>query len=275
MNNKIFLFLFLILLIPILSAVPPTQQNINTATGIQVEFTEIDIIKNSQFHLFNAHVFNVSDGLRLDNSTVTCDFQLFDDVGHHLVDDIEMTFHAGGDGFQFNATGGNFTRNGEYEYLIHCNASAIGGFASVGFEVNGVGIELTQGRAIIFIGLFGILIFVFVTIIFGIQQLPLRNETDEEGRILSISYLKYLRSPLWFLEWMLFVAILFLTSNVALGYLETGLFGEFLFTLYKIAFGFTPLIVIVWIIWIFVQMFHDRQFQALLNKGIFPEGRRF
>jgi len=110
-------------------------------------------------------------------------------------------------------------------------------------------------------------------VLFGISHLPSRNQQDEEGRILSVTYLKYFRPVLWFLEWMLFIAMLYLSSNLAFAYLNEELFANILFTLFKVSLGVTPIIVIVWIIMIYVQMFHDRQFQQMLNRGIFPQGR--
>ena len=83
----------------------------------------------------------------------------------------------------------------------------------------------------------------------------------------------YLRPALWFFEWMLFITLLFLTSNIAFAYLNEQMFANILFALFKITFGITPLILIVWIIWIFVEMFHDKEFQGMLNRGFFPQGK--
>ena len=74
-------------------------------------------------------------------------------------------------------------------------------------------------------------------------------------------------------SWMLFIGILFLASNIASGLLTETMFAKFFFMLFQICFGLTPIIVIVWLIWIIVSMFHDKQFQALLNRGFFPGGQ--
>jgi hypothetical protein len=110
-------------------------------------------------------------------------------------------------------------------------------------------------------------------ILFAINKLPRENSRDEEGRILSITYLKYLRPALWFVEWMIFIAVLFLFSNLAFAYLNENLFAQIIFVVFRICLGITPLIVIVWMIWIYVKLFHDKQFQKILNKGMFPQGK--
>jgi len=95
----------------------------------------------------------------------------------------------------------------------------------------------------------------------------------KEGNLMSISYLKYLRNIFYVFEWMLFIAALYISSNLAFAYLNEELFAKILFVLFRITFGVTPIIVIVWMAWIFVSMFHDKELQKLLNRGIFPEGR--
>ena len=141
------------------------------------------------------------------------------------------------------------------------------------FEINYRGEKISSSQAIVYFILLIVIIFVFIMTILGIERLPKSNEKDEEGKILSITYLKYLRPVGWFFLWMFFIAILFLSSNLAFAYLSGQLFAKILFNLYRICFGLTPLIVVVWIIWIYRQMFHDKQFQKMLNRGIFPQGR--
>ena len=110
-------------------------------------------------------------------------------------------------------------------------------------------------------------------IAFFIYKLPGENTKDEEGKILSISYLKYLRKTFWFVEWIMFVGVVFLSSNIAFAYITEQLFAKTLFVIFQVCLGLTPLILTLWLIWIFVEMFHDKQFQNMLNRGFFPQGR--
>jgi len=146
-------------------------------------------------------------------------------------------------------------------------------FDSLYFEVTYAGIIFNTSQAILYFILLIVIMFVFFITLFGINKLPSSNIQDEEGKILSITYLKYLRPVLWTFEWMLIIAILFISSNIAFAYLGEQLFAKIIFTLFRISFGLTPIIIIVWLIWIFVSMFHDKQFQNMLNRGIFPQGK--
>ena len=158
---------------------------------------------------------------------------------------------------------------GEYVYYLFDG----GNYSDGKIEVTYTGKTINSAQAILYSAFFFILVFVFIMVIFGIQQLPSDNERDEEGKILSITYLKYLRNVLWFFEWMLFIGILYISSSLAFAYLHEELFAQILFTFFRISFGITPIIVIVWMIWIFVRMFHDKQMQQVLNRGMFPQGR--
>ena len=178
--------------------------------------------------------------------------------------------------------------NGEWRYKF-CNTSTLGRYNVKGmgdvngvdtsfktsFEVTYLGYTISSSQATLYAILLFVLIFVFIITILGINQLPSGNTQDEEGKILSISYLKYLRPVGWFFLYFLFIAILYISSNVAFAFLTGQLFAQILFTLFKVCFALAPVIVVVWIIWIYRQMFHDKQMQDMLNRGMFPQGKLF
>lgn len=138
------------------------------------------------------------------------------------------------------------------------------------FTVTHLGKELSSASATMYLGFLALLVLVFFLNFFGMGFLPDGNTRDEEGRILSISYLKYFRNVLWMTGYFLFIAIMFVASNLAFAFMEEEFFANILFTIFKVSFGIAPVVVTVWLIWIFVSMFHDRQFQQMLNRGIFP-----
>lgn len=143
-KGNIFLFLFLLSFFSfsLVVAQPPpsTQTNINIDVGLQIEFTQVSIFENGEDHLFNAHVFNISTGLRVDNTTTQCSFHLFDNKGDHQIDQVPMIFDTFGIDWDYNVSGENFTRNGDYSYLIVCNSTDIGGFLSSGFTITPTGL---------------------------------------------------------------------------------------------------------------------------------------
>jgi len=141
------------------------------------------------------------------------------------------------------------------------------------FDVTYSSEQLSTSQGILYGSFFTVLVLFILVIFFIITKLPDSNERDEEGKIMSISYLKYLRSTLWFVEWLLVVTVLYLASNLAFAYMSEQLFASILFVLFRISLGITPLVVIVWVAWMFVSFFQDKQFQNMLNRGMFPQGR--
>ena len=179
-----------------------------------------------------------------------------------------------------NQGGGVWT----YEF---CNTSVLGRYDVMGsgdlegtdtsfdvlwFDVTYMGKQLTEAGAIMYIGFLALLILVFFLNFIGMGFLPNKNQRDEEGRILSISYLKYFRNVLWMTGYFLFIAIIYVASNLAFAFMEEQFVASVLFTIFKITFGIAPIIIILWLIWIFISMFHDKQFQQMLNRGVFPGG---
>jgi hypothetical protein len=124
-----------------------------------------------------------------------------------------------------------------------------------------------------YIGFLALLIGIFFLNFIGMGYLPARNQVDEDGRILSITYLKYFRNVLVMTGYFLFIAIMYISSNLAFAFLEETLVANVLFMIFRVSFGLAPIVVVVWLVWIFVSMFHDKQFQKMLNRGIFPQGR--
>lgn len=265
-----FLIVVGVLLIGSISAALPPQTNVNIDVGLDIDFPKIDVVKINEAFEFNFHVFNRSTGLILDNTTTSCAFHLFNKSGEHIIAEQNISFDDVSKDFNINILSGNFSSTGSYYYLVDCSTSSFGGFVSSSFEVTSTGEEFTIQKAIIYSVFFAILIFIFILTIFGIEKLPPSNAKDEEGKIISINNLKYLRATLWMFEWMIVIGILFISSNLAFAYLGEELFANVLFTLFNICLGLSPIIIIVWFFWIFAEIFQDRKIKKLLERGIFP-----
>ena len=228
-----------------------------------------DVFKKDTNLTINFFVYNKSNGVLVDNTSASCMVYLADNTGK-LINFGNATYTSEGY-WDYDILGSNLSEMETYNLGISCTSSTQGGAFVKSFKVNYGGKDLSESQAILYVVLLIVILFSFLMTLFFIDKLPSSNEKDEEGRILSISYLKYLRSSLWFFEWMLFIAIIYLSSNLAFAYLEEQLFAKILFVLFKISLGLTPLIVTLWFIWIIVKMFHDRKFQRMINRGIFPQ----
>ena len=168
---------------------------------------------------------------------------------------------------------GNFTILGTYIFNIVCTDGSQFETGDFGREITYIGKDLAIGESILYIGFLTLMILLFVINFVAIGYLPARNERDEEGRIMSISYLKYFRNVLALVGYFLFIAIFYMSSNLAFAFLQEELFAKTLFMIFRVSFLLAPVVIVVWVIWIFASMFHDKQFQRVLNRGMFPGGR--
>jgi len=166
----------------------------------------------------------------------------------------------------------NTTELGSYVYCMVGDVDGIDTSVCKDFEISYFGKELSSAQATIYIALLGILFFILFSCFYGMTYLPNSNEKDEWGRILSVSYLKYLRLPIWLFIYFLFAAIIFLSSNIAYAFLSERMFGDLLHSIFRILLGFSPIVIILLMINFFVKFFHDKEFQRMLNRGMFPGG---
>ena len=95
-----------------------------------------------------------------------------------------------------------------------------------------------------------------------------KDTTDEEGVIIGVSQLKYLRAVLAGVAWGFLIAILFTSSNIAYLYLETKMMGNLLFALFRVMMVLTLPMIIVWFIWIFVKIAQDREMKEMISRGV-------
>jgi len=172
--------------------------------------------------------------------------------------------------FTFIIDKGNYSTFGVYCHNIECTDGTNVESGDKCYEVNYFGKELTSSQSTLYLGLLGILIFTLFISFMGIRQLPDDNAKDEYGRIISINYLKHFRLVLWLVSYFLFIGIIYLSSNIAFAFLSEQLFAKLLFAIFTILLALAPVVIICLMISFFVKFFHDKEFQGMLNRGIFP-----
>jgi len=267
----LFVFLIILMSFNVSSAgVVNTYVSISGDKGYIITPTLQGLIKQSKDYIFNFFVYNKTSGLVEDNSNLNCTFYLSKSNGE-LIFTENSTYMNGY--WSDKILGDNFSELNTYNYGVECNNGEIGGALIGVFKTSYSGKEISTAQSILYGFFVFIIIFFMFSLFFIMDRFPKSNERDEEGRILSISYLKYTRPVILFTEWMLLVGVLYITSNLAFSYLYDTLLAKVLFVLFRITFGITPLIVILWLVWIFVKMYHDAQFQKMIKRGIYPSRR--
>lgn len=265
MNKKIFLFLMLLLILPIINSAQPTVTIPTSDLGIAIEHPIKDIIQANQTHKFHFHIFNVSDGKPFLNTTtnIKCVFHLYDLDGNH----IQKINNVGSDDtYDWEALilGGNFTNIGQYSYVFQCNNSQIGGYYEHDFLVTPKGEILSVAQSIL---TFVLLFFSFAILSFfmfwGIK-LPFKNTRDERGFYLVVNDKKWLKIICLVGSYIVLMWVMALLSSTANNFLSLESFGSFFYYFYYLMLSALFPLLIVTIIVMFALWVKDMK----ISKGI-------
>jgi hypothetical protein len=264
------LFLFLLVVIPLVSSAPPFVTTTDFTSGYAIEIPHVEYIKIDTPHTISFHVFNISDGVPITNTTAACYFHLYNQTGNHIIK-IDATHETNNvpNEWDVKILQGNFSSLGYYPFVIQCNSSSLGGYKASQFIVTGTGYELTSARATTYAIIFFLLIFIFIIVMLAINKLPSGNDRDDNGQLMSINNLKYFRGVLLLFAYLLIVGMFYLSSNLSFSYLGEQLFAKMLFTIFQILSYMILPIIIIWVVWIFAQIIDDKRMRRLIEHGIY------
>lgn len=253
------------------SAAPPFLSTTDFTEGYGIELPHTEYIKIGTNYTVNFHVFNLSNGVPISNVSTSCFLHLTNSIGQDTLQTsaVHQTVNIVNE-WDVYISGGNFSNTGLYTYTVLCNSSLLGGYKTSHLTVTGTGVELTSANATVYSSFFLIFVFLFVVVLFGITKLPENDNTNDNGEIISIGWLKYLRSLFIFIAWLILLAIFYLSSNLAFAYLGEQLFAKILFRLFQVGYMLTLPILVLWFIWIFASIIQDRKTRRLIEKGIYP-----
>lgn len=160
--------------------------------------------------------------------------------------------------------------SGIYTYLTQCNPNGmLGDPIPVDFLVNGYGSEVSTGQTIGYAIVFIISLLIFGITLYGAFKMPFNNNRDEEGKVISINDLKYLKVVLWVIAYLELLFIISISKNMALGFLlNDGIFNFLNITYTILLIGLIPffplLIFFTIVIWL-----NDKKTLNGIQRGIY------
>lgn len=244
---------------------PPAQTNVNLDVGYTIQYPKYEYLPQNQAFTLHTHVFNRSTGLPVHNGNVECNIHLYAANGTHLFKGLMSYTHPE---FEIDINENNFTEIGPHSYIIWCNSTDFGGFASGVFEVTYQGQKADTPQSMIYFLGVGLLLILFVFTIFAYMKLPSDNPKDDYGQLLSISHLKYLRIPLIGIAWFLFLAINFIVSGIARNFLFDGSIANIFFSIFTIQMRLTIPFLIVIFLYLLIEIFRDKELSGLMKRGL-------
>lgn len=272
MKKLLVLLLVMFSLVMVTAQGLPTQVNANTNVGYDIRFPEYTHARTNTTFELHTHVYNRSTGLLLDNSSVACFLHLYNPVGGHLLSQ-RMGYEKGITPMgEFNVTilGTNFSSFGMYAYVIQCNSTVFGGFASGEFEVTYSGSVIDTEESLLVITFVILFLSVIIMMLYFASKIPDANASDDLGQVTAINYVKYVRHVLYNVSYVLFTYWLFTIANVCYAYLPDTFLATTFFMLYRIMFTAMFIILPLYLVWLLVNLIKDKQLQKMLNQGFNP-----
>ena len=205
----------------LVSAAPPnpTQVILNLDSGLNIEVPRITTLKQNEDFQFTFHVYNITSGLRVDNSSINCTFELYNSSGIHI---IESDLEFGDNDWEMLVKGGNFSDIGSYYYIVDCQSDSEGGVFVITLQVTATGqlIDTPESKFYIVI-IFAILILfgMFLTI-FIITPFSNKKELTKDGwAIVKITGSKYLKLISVWIAYGFFLWFITIISGIANNYI--------------------------------------------------------
>jgi len=144
--------------------------------GFDIKFPPFNTFEQGQDVELSFHVFNQTNGNPMVEG-ISCDFHLYNNSGTHLSEQTDLTVSHNYD-YEFKIKGGNFTKLGDYGYLVSCNNSVSGGFVGHSLQITKSG---TDEETIYFF-----LLLIFIPLIIGLFALFSSFFLGEEHEVLKI-----------------------------------------------------------------------------------------
>lgn len=236
-----------LLLIGLVTAQPPFSQTTRFNEGYIIEFPQQGTLPFGENYTFGFHVYNISNGVPIDNTTTSCYFHLYNNNGEHLIES-EIPFMKENE-WEILVLSGNFSEEAEYSYIVQCNSSILGGFNAIGFQVSNAQIEIPTSESIIYI-----LLTLGVFLIFGLGlyfsiAIPYSNQTNEKGAVIKVTKAKYFKLFTIGLTYAFFVWLLNILIGVSNNFASLTLYYGFISFLFSIFIRLTiPIMILILVI---------------------------
>lgn len=199
------------------------------------------------------------------NNCTYCNFTRVMYGGENIFENIEAT--KDGTHYYFIIGGGNITEKDTLTYCYDCGNSAASETGCIDVPLTHTGHHLTTQTAILYLGFIVFLIFIFVLLLLSLSHLP-KDVRDEEGFMLEVSKLAYLRPVVIGLCWILLTSIVYIASNIAIAYLDTGLLGSFLFWVFSFMFLSNLVILPLMVIRMIQRITLSKEMMGLIERGV-------
>jgi len=245
----IFVFLFIILSVTLINAVPPVTIEFIGEERLVIEANIVDYYKTDTSACIHIFVFNQSNGNIANDPDISCRVELTNDNGTIIING-NLIPHD--DHFQMCRNDTVLTERGDYGLMIVCNNSEVYGFKTGFFGLNNYGEVLTEAIE----GSHNNAMW-FLMILFGFGLFGLIKIDSLLGKF----------ALYWFCH-VLFVVGTFAEWNYLHGYALSQIVTEGIFkVLFFVSITAMLPMMILSIAWMIIMFSQSKDIQGLIDRG--------
>jgi len=199
------------------------------------------------------------------NNCTYCNFTRVIYDGENLFENLEAV--KDGTYFYFVIGGDNITKKETLTYCYDCGNLVEKQTGCIDIPLTYNGHHLTVETSILYVSMLFFLIFLLVVMFMLMKSLP-DDTRDDSGIVLDVSKLAYLKFVFQGFIWITLTSIVFIASNIAIAYLDTGMLGSFLFAIYQIMFISNFVILPLLVIRTIQRLIMSKEMIKLIERGV-------
>lgn len=162
-----------------------------------------------------------------------------------------------------------YTSNlGIYKYCYDCGNPDENTVGCIDFEITPTGFELSTSKGILYLVFIIAAMIIFLLSLYGAIKLPFSNARNEEGRIIGMNELKYLKIFLFVVSYISLMFIIGLLRGVTYNYLNDLGVYRFFNWLFWIMFTLMFPIMVVSMFVALTNFIQDKKINEALQRGI-------
>lgn len=181
-----------------------------------------------------------------------------------MVNNKQMSWNQG----FYNFSLPNTNTLGLHSYAIYCTNGTNSGIASeLYYLVNLTGEDFNIQKAILYIFVLIITLVLTLLCLYGAIKIPWKNKRGEDGYIVGMNDLKYVKLLLWFVTYLFFLFATWLTFLVS-KFLELGMTSKFFEWIYLFLLVFLFPVFIITTLSGIISYFNDKKTWRMLERNI-------
>lgn len=200
--------------------------------------------------------------------TVECNITIYDPELYVLANNEIMTVSSRNSYYNYTLKPNITSKLGDYTVDLVCIDDGVAGSNTEYFTITPLGDELSTPESILYILFLAGAFFLFLLTLYGAVVIPFRNTRSNEGKVISVNDLKYVKIMLICFTYLLLLLISGMLQGVMLNYLpEIGVHRVFSFV-YSILFAFVYPLIVCSLLFAFVLFLQDKKINKALIRGL-------